>query len=1143
MTRKSLTILVFSLLLFAFFAVNSFGTDRIPNHNVKRLGSVPKAKLAGAEHSVYQVDPNNGGQSLGADVRQGPSPGKVIGYTTYDYQSNCRMNRQVGWSGPGTDIEIVHMDWMKQMDSVEGGDRGTGYEAWDPDGANLIFVGIGGGCDIHPRLGSGVNYSGYVGLDVDTESKVNLSNHHDEGAGYASTIWYDYSPAACFFSPFRSRLPDSTMEYIFDEDDEFEYIWPNHDYHVFDGDTVTHLFSHQFEEGIEPSIIAYFRRVGSDTVGAWDYPPVVIDTVADIGQFVTSSPVSAKVALVWIGNIPEVQGHYESGLTGSQRENDLFIKLSDNMGADWTEDQNITANRTDSGWFLHGDLSALYGTDDYLHVIYDAREVIPVAGGTYTHFYGCRLFHYSNDPAQAADPIRVVADANWDLPQQNFCHGGAWNEMSIVKMSISECNGKFYAFYTQYNDIRNGIDNDCHQDAFTGGQPSTANGELYVNVSDNGGFNWDLQRNLTNTRTPGCDHEAATPYYCGADMWMSAARFGMQVVTGDFTGVDVIIPEGGTEGDYYIDVIYVNDEYPGGCVQDAGQWTYNPVKWFRVPCVDPVPAPVISLSPSDIGDPTWTKPDTPLDTTIRIENIGNFQMEVSSIVPTSISPAGVDWICVNTPTPFTVSQLTPNYENVSVTLNCGGVIGESKFDPVLAVGYLTIQSDATDPSVEYSIELIVADTVQFPVEKDIRTACKRIIWNNAGNIGDGGNYPDGGYNLNFFDDCDTTDNTGGANDNASVYLYDASPFVLRINDAGDTVLNYYMFDADWLSSDGLRPLGGPVVDSVTYPDYQYGYTGRFGTMDTAVCIEIEYFAPTDPDSCSFIIMKQRFYNCSDQDLAGVYVGELFDWDIPGDTAVRNGSGFDAPGGEASLDLMYCYGGEYDDDSIVNNDCVLADERLGGLAFYNGFKTPYCPEYGDSLENPNGPWWTHMNADWVYPTGGFVGSQLYQKMENMGTTWDTWEATADPSNPDSMFQDLNMVAVFGQFDLAPGDTLVFVKILTSTYEGLIGLQNNVLKARQWIENRPFIFSWPTEYQCSCCDVPGDANNNGSVNILDITFLIAYLYQGGPPPDCCPEGDANGNAAINILDITYLIAYLYQGGPPPICNPTYGNTACH
>lgn len=69
--------------------------------------------------------------------------------------------------------------------------------------------------------------------------------------------------------------------------------------------------------------------------------------------------------------------------------------------------------------------------------------------------------------------------------------------------------------------------------------------------------------------------------------------------------------------------------------------------------------------------------------------------------------------------------------------------------------------------------------------------------------------------------------------------------------------------------------------------------------------------------------------------------------------------------------------------------------------------------------------------------------------------------------------------------------------------------------------------------NCCNVPGDANNNGTVNILDITYLIAYLYQGGPPPPCMYEGDANGNCAINILDITYLIAYLYQSGPAPVC----------
>jgi hypothetical protein len=69
--------------------------------------------------------------------------------------------------------------------------------------------------------------------------------------------------------------------------------------------------------------------------------------------------------------------------------------------------------------------------------------------------------------------------------------------------------------------------------------------------------------------------------------------------------------------------------------------------------------------------------------------------------------------------------------------------------------------------------------------------------------------------------------------------------------------------------------------------------------------------------------------------------------------------------------------------------------------------------------------------------------------------------------------------------------------------------------------------------NCCDLPGDANNDGIVNILDISYLIAYLYSGGPPPPCMYEGDANGDCMINILDITYMIAFLYQGGPPPIC----------
>jgi hypothetical protein len=61
--------------------------------------------------------------------------------------------------------------------------------------------------------------------------------------------------------------------------------------------------------------------------------------------------------------------------------------------------------------------------------------------------------------------------------------------------------------------------------------------------------------------------------------------------------------------------------------------------------------------------------------------------------------------------------------------------------------------------------------------------------------------------------------------------------------------------------------------------------------------------------------------------------------------------------------------------------------------------------------------------------------------------------------------------------------------------------------------------------------GDANGDNKINILDITFLINYVYKGGPAPDPRDAGDANCNEVINILDITYLISYLYKGGDPP------------
>lgn len=63
--------------------------------------------------------------------------------------------------------------------------------------------------------------------------------------------------------------------------------------------------------------------------------------------------------------------------------------------------------------------------------------------------------------------------------------------------------------------------------------------------------------------------------------------------------------------------------------------------------------------------------------------------------------------------------------------------------------------------------------------------------------------------------------------------------------------------------------------------------------------------------------------------------------------------------------------------------------------------------------------------------------------------------------------------------------------------------------------------------------GDVNSDESVNILDVVFLINYLYKGGPPPYIMEAADVNNDEAINILDVVYLLNFLYKGGPPPMC----------
>lgn len=71
---------------------------------------------------------------------------------------------------------------------------------------------------------------------------------------------------------------------------------------------------------------------------------------------------------------------------------------------------------------------------------------------------------------------------------------------------------------------------------------------------------------------------------------------------------------------------------------------------------------------------------------------------------------------------------------------------------------------------------------------------------------------------------------------------------------------------------------------------------------------------------------------------------------------------------------------------------------------------------------------------------------------------------------------------------------------------------------------------------CCVLRGDFNNDGTVNIADLTASVSYLFDGGAPPSCLDHGDVNDDGTVNIADLTYSVAYLFNGGAPPVDCPS-------
>ncbi len=1011
------------------------------------------------------------------------SPGVAVGNTWYDYQHNGSMGRMIDW-GPhsgGTGVPTVHFGWMR-LAGAELIDRHYAYNHY-----NAATGVLGTTISVLPYE----DYGGFVNLQSASDGSPVMCGHRKTGLFGVSQTHLYWDVLSGF--GVNSVITDSVASY--NSNPGQSVIWPKFRYQE-GTDTVTHVIARASSDNVGDAIY-YFRKVGISAGGSWDYPPYIIDTIYTSSHDIAASRISDKVAIVWNANLNyDSNGdQYPLGVCDTcsgdspymvNYDNDVYYQISYDQGLTWEPRVNITKYRLgEAGFRAYNDLSALIDSDDNLHVLWTA---VPwTADPNYiTLDKSCRLFHYSEDVPY----IRTVVDAQWSSPN---CGPGFLN-LNIAKMSLSECNGKLYALWTQFNDVPNGIVDDCAARAYSDYNGS-ANGELFVSVSSDNGLLWDTPRNLTNSYTPNCDPEIG--YDCESDMWASMARFGRQNMAGeDWSGAEIVDPSGSYGGDYYLDVQYVHDRDAGGIVLDEGSWQLSNINWFRMACVEPViSSGQIVITPDVIDLPIWVKPGVGLDLDLTLENIGNADISYTIVTEEDNGPEG--WLATSGLFGLVPAGLS-NIEVGTLHLNQGGI----QVTEAGLVGRVIFTSNSITSPDTIPVYLAVVDTLVTPSIDTVSGYLSLVVSNN-GNYGNMGNSGLGRLNLDFVTngvDCDTT---------ADIYLYDASPIIMTVN--GSDTVAYHAFRQDnWLNPNSFRPIGGQT-EGLGY-GYNWYSTGTFVTPDSTVAIEQTFYVPTASGS-NFIIKKLKVWSYDGSAHAGLRIGDVIDWDIPSDSSVWNESGIDVLG-----KYIYQSGSEFhQDDTGVNAACIDSDRRFGGMKFLKSVLN------GTDLYTEAYSAYTASNDLFIEPTGNLVSGELWNNMGYSGFSVETDET------------DQHTVMCYDSgFTLGIWDTLVIYTALATVYDGVAADLGIAFTAAE-------DFAIEIEQPCNtaCCqNIRGNVNSSyetcytePSIDISDLVYFVAFMFQGGTVPSCPEEADVDASGAIDISDLVYLVSYMFQSGPLP------------
>ncbi|SYZ74145.1 exported hypothetical protein [Candidatus Zixiibacteriota bacterium] len=270
---------------------------------------------------------------------------------------------------------------------------------------------------------------------------------------------------------------------------------------------------------------------------------------------------------------------------------------------------------------------------------------------------------------------------------------------------------------------------------------------------------------------------------------------------------------------------------------------------------------------------------------------------------------------------------------------------------------------------------------------------------------------------------------------------------------------------------------------------------------------------------NIIFVGYKIYNKGTNHISDCLISFWADPDL-------GGVGDDLVGCDTLNNIFYCY------------NATNADQKYGSAPPAVGFKIirgPLVPSINDTarFERWFIPGFRNLDmtsfAKYINGTDPLYAQQSYNCMLGLSRQGDPYifdgrnlkyQCSGDPvletGDLDSSPADRRMMASCGPFDFNPGDSQ-YVLIAMGVGQGTdrlnsIAVLEDILNSYQLSEN--------------CADRNGD----GRVGLDDLMGIIDALYAGGNP---ALLADVNNDRISNILDISYLINYLFRNGPSPQC----------